>query len=290
MNMRFNWLEMGIFLSILFLFFLQASSFGQIQSVPAAANDSVAGISIYFINGGQMLKRKRLPIKPESSKWLFENSDLISYGEVVDVDREIDDSVHKRQPPGIYPSFKIQLCRVKLLKVLKGSDELKGKIITVIKKRSRYYFKKGQKRVLYLKEHYRIYETVDLFGGEHRLVSALCNINTIKNIQRGGIVAGILNKGKENYLRICIIRGRQKAGVTIGDKIWGNYLLKTVQIGEFDIAEVPLEEGNYTVLLEFNNNLYPHSRLVEGHYPYVIITKGRWKPLYFDMDKIKEKL
>jgi len=288
--MRFNQLKVPIFLSILFLLFSQASSFGQIQSIPVAPNDSVAGISIYFISGGQMLKRKRLPIKPENPKWLFENSDLISYGEIVDVDREVDTTVHKKQPPGIYPSFEMQLCRVKLLKVLKGSDELKGKIITVIKKRSRYYFKKGQKRVLYLKEHYRIYETVDLFGGEHRLVSALCNINTIKNIQRGGIVAGVLNKGKENYLRIYIVRERQKAGVTIGDKIWKKYLLKTAQIGEFDIAEVSLEKGNYTVLLEFNNNLYPHSRLVEGCYPYVIITKGRWKPLYFDMDEIKEKL
>ena len=143
---------------------------------------------------------------------------------------------------------------------------------------------------MYLKEYYGVYKTVDLFGGEHRLTSALCNINTIKNIQTGGIVVGVLNKGKENYLRIRIIRGRQKAGITIGDKIWKNYLLETLEIGEFDIVEVPLEEGNYTVLLEFNHGLYPHSRLVEGHYPYVIITKGRWKPLYFDMNKIKEKL
>ena len=49
------------------------------------------------------------------------------------------------------------------------------------------------------------------------------------------------------------------------DKIWGNYLLRTIEIGELDIIEVPLEEGDYTVLLEFNRGLYPHSRLVEGH-------------------------
>ncbi len=61
----------------------------------------------------------------------------------------------------------------------------------------------------------------------------------------------------------------------ISDKTWGNYLLKTIEVGEFDIIEVPLEEGDYTVLLEFNRGLYPHSRLVEGHYPYIIITKGR---------------
>jgi len=40
MNGRFNWLKMWIFLSILSLFF-QASSFGQIQSVPVAPNDSI---------------------------------------------------------------------------------------------------------------------------------------------------------------------------------------------------------------------------------------------------------
>lgn len=243
-----------------------------------------------YITGGQMLKRERLPIRPESPEWLFEKSDLICYGEIVDVTREIDSGVHKKQPPGIYPSFEMQLCRVKVLKVLKGSDDLKGEIITVIKRESRYYFRKCQKVVLYLKEQCGVYKTLDLFGGERRLASVLCNINTLKDIQAGGIVAAVLNKEKQAHLRIHIIRERQKADISIGDKTWEKYLLKTVDTEEFDIVEAPLEEGSYTVLLEFNYALYPHSRLVGGHYPYVIITKGKWIPLYFDIDKIEERL
>ena len=50
----------------------------------------------------------------------------------------------------------------------------------------------------------------------------------------------------------------------IGDRMWGNYLLKTMKIKELDIIEVPLEEGDYTVLLEFNRGLYPHSRIAGG--------------------------
>ena len=239
------------------------------------------------IIGEETLKRKRLPIRPESPEWLFEKSDLICYGEIVNVTREINSDVDKEQPPGIHPSFEMQLCRVKVLKVLKGSDNLKGETIAVIKRKTRYYFRKCQKVVLYLKESCGVYKTLDLFGGEPRLASALCNINTLKGLQAGGIVAAVLNK-EEAYLRIHIIRGRQKSDISIGDKTWENHLLKNIEIGEFDIVEVPLEEGSYTVLLESNRGLYPHSRLVEGHYPYIIITRGRWKPLYFDMDKIRE--
>ena len=204
------------------------------------------------------------------------------------MNREINTTtIYKKQPPGFYPSFKMQICQIKILKILKGPDKLKEKIITVIKRKSRYYFDKGQGRVVYLKKCHGIYETLDLFGDEHRLTSALCNINTLKNTQTGGIVVTVLNKKEKDYTRVHILRERQKTDISIGDKIWKSYLLKTVKIGEFDIVEVPLEEGVYTVLLEFGHNLYPHSRLVEGCYPYLIITKGRWEPLYFDLNKIK---
>ena len=239
-------------------------------------------------NQNLIYQQQGLPIKPQSCKWLFEHSDLIAYVEIISVDKKTNDSIYKKQPPGIYPSFGEQYCQANVLKILKGLTELKNKTITVIKRKSRYYLKEKQKLVLYLEKQNEIYQTIDLFGGEHRLASALCNINELrKDVQKGGIVVTVLNKKEDVSFRIHIIRGRQKVDINIGDKIWRNYLLKILDIDEFDTIEVPLGEGNYTVLLEIDHNLYPHSRLIDGYYPYVIITKGKWKPLYFDIDKIK---
>lgn len=233
-------------------------------------------------------KQQALPIQPKSPQWLFEHSDLIAYVEIVKVDKEIDPGNLKEQPIGVYPIFGEQYCEAKVLRVLKGLAELKGKAIGALKRKSRYHVKEGEKLVLYLEKNKDLYRTIDPFGGEHRLASALCNVNELKeDTQTGGIVAAILTKEKITDLKIHIIRGRQSAGMSVSGEAWSQHLLGIFPINEFDIAEVPLEDGSYTVLLKCNQSLYPHSRLVDGHYPYVIIKKGRWKPLYFDMSKIK---
>jgi len=230
-----------------------------------------------------------LPIEPQSFKWLFEHSDLIAYVEIISVDKKIDNSIYKNQPPGIYSLFREQYCQVNVLRILKGSTQLKNKTITVIKRKSCYCLKEKQRLVFYLEKQNGVYQTIDPFGGEHRLASALCNINELrKDVQTGGVVVAVLNKREDISFRVHIIQGRQRAGINIGDKIWRKYLLKILEISEFDIAEVPLEEGSYTMLLEINHKLYPHSRLVEGCYPYVIITEKKWIPLYFDINKIKK--
>jgi len=236
-------------------------------------------------------QQQDLPIKPKSSKWLFEHSDLIAYVKIISIDKKMSGNTHKKQPPGIYPLFEKQHCRTKVLKVLKGPTELINKIISVVKIKSHYYLKEKQRLVLYLKKQDKVYRTIGLFGGEHRLASALCNINELReDVQTGGIVSAVLNEKKDTSLRIHIIEGRHKACINIGDKTWKNHLFKILPIDKFCIAEIPLEEGSYTVLLELKHNLYSHSRLVDGYYPYVIIAKGRWKPLYFDIDKIKTKI
>jgi hypothetical protein len=235
-----------------------------------------------------MTPEKSLPIKPKGAKWLFEHSDLIAYTEIISVDKEVDYESPKEPVPGVYPVFGEQRCKAKILKVLKGLEELEDRSLVIIKRRSRYYLTEGQKVVLYLEKQKDTYQTIDPFGGEHRLASALSNVNNLrKDTETGGVVAGVLNKKEEVRLKIHIIKGRQKAGITIGDKIWKEYLFKSVDIGKFDIAEIPLKGGRYTILLEHNGNLHPHSRIIDGYYPYVIIRENNWKPLYFDINKIK---
>jgi hypothetical protein len=230
---------------------------------------------------------KRIPIKPESPEWLFRHSNVIGYVEIIEVDKKIKKNQSFENLEGIYSTYPRQGCKAKFLRILKGSNDLENTTVSLVKEYSRYFLTEKQKIVLYLKKK-DVYHTIDQFGGEHRLASALCDINNIReDIQTGGIVVAVLNKEKYTDYKVHIIKGRHRSPINKGDEAWKKYLLKSAKFNEFDIVEVPLQGGRYTVLLELNGNIYCHSRLINGYYPYVIISENRFKPIYFDLKMIK---
>lgn len=231
-------------------------------------------------------EKNPLPIKPETAEWLFENSEVISYVEVLKVDKKIERE-DKPLPPGIYPTFSKQHAEVNLLEILKGPEDLRGTIITIIKDRSRYYLTEKQRLVVYLKEDKGRYHTIDAFGGEHRLASTLANVNSLKKDMGSGIVVGILNKGNFSDLKLHILQGRHKAPLIPGDEVEKVYLLKVEEVDRFDISKIPLEPGSYTILLELEGDLHSHYQLINGYYPYLILKEDNWRVLYFNLKKIK---
>jgi hypothetical protein len=88
-------------------------------------------------------------------------------------------------------------------------------------------------------------------------------------------------------LEVYVLQGRHKAPLILGSKIWKDNVIRREKIGEFDIAEVSLKPGTYTLLIQFNGNLHSFGRLVNGYYPYVILEENDWRALYFDMKEIK---
>ena len=224
-----------------------------------------------------------LPIEPETTERLFHDSDVIAYAAIIHVDKRIRNRERSRMKflaPGIFPE---QSCEVSLLWILKGESSLQGKTISIIKKRSRYYLAENEKRVLYLKMQDRHFQTVDKFGGEHRLASALCDIKNLETGARsGGIVASFRVDDSSLCPKIHLLRGRHRMSLKKNDKIWREFLIKPEKISRFNICEIPLERGLYTVLVEIEDHLYSYTRPVDGYYACVMVGNHRWwEPLYF---------
>lgn len=248
----------------------------------------LVGMLGYPDEGSDVVK-KGSSVRSESEEWLFENSDIISYVEVLQVDTKIKGPT-KPFPPGINPIFSMQRAKVKFLKILKGPESLEGTIGNVIKDRSYFYLTEKEKSAPYLKEKNGLYHTVGSFSGQRRLASALADINNLRGDIGSGIVVGILNKGDLSDSKLHILQGRHKAPVILGSKVWKNNLIKVERVSKFDIAGIPLERGAYTILLELKGNLYAFSRLVDGYYPYVILEENNWRALYFDIKKTKQSI
>jgi len=229
-----------------------------------------------------------VPIVPETTKRLFELSDLIVYAEIVRVEGE---PYERRDPKtGVEASeiFPEQRFEATFLWVLKGEMVLQDKTVSVIKVRSRYYLTKGQKRVLYLTKREGSYRTVDRFGGEHRLASALCDIRNLRtDAQEGGIIATFLDGNEHLCSKVHLLRGRHNKSLRINDKEWNKSLLRTDIVARFNICDIKLERGIYTLLLEMDGRLRSYTRLIDGYYPCVIIGQYRWwEPIYFDLRAI----
>jgi hypothetical protein len=224
-----------------------------------------------------------IPIVPETTAALFENSDVIAYGYIDNVEGGIEKSAPGRihlDRSVIYPE---QRCTATLLWILKGDAGLKNRTVSVVKKRSRYFVSEKEKRVLYLKKEGDFFHTVDRFGGEHRLASALCDIRNLKrDAESGGIVASFQGIGPSSRPVIHVLKGRQKTSLRINDAAWRRFLLKSSPIGEFDICEIPLEKGTCTVLMEMGGQLSSYTRLINDYYACVNVGEYRWwEPLYF---------
>ena len=225
-----------------------------------------------------------VPIVPETTQKLFEDSDVIAYADIDSVENKIEKVVSVGIPPQGPKIFPSQRCTASFLWILKGDVGLQNETVPLIKERSRYYLSEKEKRVLYLRKDGDLFRTVDRFGAEHRLVSALCDIRNLKKkATTGGIVASFHQESHKSLRpAIHILRGRQKASLKVNDRAWGDSLLKTSNIGMFDICEVPLPEGIYTVLMESDGVLFSYTRLTNGYFPCVIVGKYRWwEPLYF---------
>ena len=179
-----------------------------------------------------------------------------------------------------------------LLWILKGNKGLKNSTVPIIKEKSGYYLSEKEKRVLYLKKDGEFFRTVDRFGGEHRLASALCDIRNLeREATSGGIVASF-HQGNDQSLQptIHVLKGRQKISLKINDSTWDRFLLKTSTMEKFNICEVPLPEGVYTVLMEIGGELFSYARLTDGYYACVNIGKYRWwEPLYFVPESLSSK-
>ncbi len=215
-------------------------------------------------------------------------AEIISYIEITEVDRKIE-GPSEPFPPGSRTSYSQQTAKIKFLKVLKGPKELEGKTGEIIKKKTYFYFTAEEKLVVYLEKKGDKYYTVGESSNEWRLPSALANINKIQKDSQSGIVVGVLNNPGIKDLRVHILNGKYKAPVLLNDEDWKKNIVKEEKIGEFGIAEIFLEPGNYTILLEFEGKLYSFNRLVNGYYPYIILEKeGDWRAIYFDIDEIAE--
>lgn len=234
-------------------------------------------------NGGM------IPIEPESSEYLFKNSDVIAYVKVLEVTK-IKKKYHSEPLSlGARIIFPRQLAKVRFLKILKGSQGLKDTTATIVKSKSFNYLSEGQEVVVYLKKVKGRYQTINLSGWEWRLASTLANINNLKADGCGVVVGVLLNKDKRNFhdFKIHILKGRHKAPIILGDQVIQTSLLKTEEVGKFNISEVPLDHGTiYIILLEVKGGLHSHNRLVNGYYPYILLEENEWRVVYFDINEI----
>ena len=225
-----------------------------------------------------------IPIVPETTEKLFEDSDVIAYADIDNVENKIEKAALVRTNLPVSEIFPEQRCAASLLWILKGDVDLQNRTVPIIKKKSRYYLSEKEKRVLYLKKEGNLFHTIDRFGGEHRLRSALCDIRNLKrDATSGGIVASFQGNDKSLRPTIHVLQGRQKTSLKINDNTWNKFLLKSSRIGEFNICEIPLQKGAYTVLMEIGGDLFSYTRLINDYYACVIIGKYRWwEPLYFE--------
>jgi len=220
---------------------------------------------------------------PLSQDWFFENSEVIAYVEVLKVSRKIERST-QLSPPGIWRTFPRQRVKVKFLRVFKGAKELEDTTGTVIKGRAHFYLNKEERLVLYLRKGIWRYHTVSNFQGRTGVSSVIPYINSLEKDKGSGLVVEVLNKGDLKDSEMHVLQGRQKSPVILDSETYRDNLVKKEKIDEFGIAEIPLEPGSYTVLIELDGDLYSFNRLVEGHYPYVILEENTWEGLYFDVE------
>lgn len=244
-------------------------------------------ISTITYYGCEIWKGLAVPESKETKEWFFENSDVISYVEVLEVDRRIEEPT-ELLPPGSRDVFLKQQAKIKFLKILKGPKELENTTDNIVKKRAYFFLTEKERLVLYLRKRLCSYHTFSVSQGEWRLASALADVNSLKKDTESGIVVGVLNKGNLQDLRIHILQRRHKAPVILDSESWKNNLVRREKIGEFDIAEIPLAQGAFTVLLELKENLYSFNQLVDRYYPYVILEENNWQAIYFDIEAIKK--
>jgi hypothetical protein len=224
-----------------------------------------------------------IPLIPEPTSQLLERSDVIAYSVVEKVSTKIEGGASgpsQREVMTIYPE---QHFTATLLWVLKGDSVSPNTTIAVVKRESRYFVSEREKRVLYLKKTDGLFQTVDRFGGEQRLAFALCEIrNQKKAAENGGIVASFQGDSPSSQPIVHVLKGRQKRPLQINGEAWKRSLLKNAPINQFDICEIPLAKGTYTVLLEMDGVLFSHTRAVNGYYACVNIGEYRWwEPLSF---------
>lgn len=251
----------------------------------------VLAVVLAFV--GQRVYRRYQDVRrvnPPSEEWFFENSDIISYVEVLEVDKEVDKEIKRSSESLLLGSktiFSKQHAKVRFLKILKGPGELENTTANIIKRKAYFGLGPKEKRVLYLRRGIWRYYTVSIFGGEWRLASVLANVNALNKDKGSGIVVGLLNKGDLQGLEIHVLHGRHKSPVILDSEVYEANFVKEEKIGEFDIAEISLEPGAYTLLIELDGSLYSgFSQLVDGHYPYVIIKEDNWRGLHFDMEGV----
>lgn len=227
-----------------------------------------------------VLPLTKVPVLPLTDEQLIESSDLIVYVEVLELDKN---TAQRSKDSLLYPK---QIAQVNVLKVLKGS--VKREDIKITKKRAYFQLQEKQRLVLYLKKYFGSYQTVSVFSQETRIASAIANVNEYLIQDGSGIVVGITNKEPIERLNIHILKGRNRAPILLGGKNYQKNIVITRKTEEFDIAEIPLDPGSYTILIEYKDALYSFNRLVDGYYPYVIIgdqNYSNWRSVNFDFNQ-----
>lgn len=222
-----------------------------------------------------------------SDQQRFQKADVVCYVEILEVDKKIEESSSGHDPLEgeviIHPE---QTVRAQCLKVLKGPEELQGTTLVIVKQRSDFHLVENQRRVLHLSHDAHRFRTVGWRSGEWRLPSVLSIANTLKNDAGSGIVVGVLAEYSLKNSMVHILKGRHRAPVTLHSRQWEEALTGAYTIGDFDIAEIFVEPGSYTVLLEVDGTLRSFSRLVFGYYPYVIVEEHQWRTVYFDVEEM----
>jgi hypothetical protein len=226
---------------------------------------------------------QHIPIIPETPLRLFEESDVIAYAKIDTVQDVIDRAASRHPQPEGMPVYPAQRFTATLLWILKGDAAREDRVVSVEKGRSRYAIFEQERRVLYLKQEGDSFHTVDQYGGEHRLASALCDIRNLKkDAESGGIVASFQGDHAGSRPVVHVLRGRQKASLRMNDPAWRRSILKSAPIGPFDVCEISLGRGPYTVLMEIGGGLISHTRFIDGWYATVNVGEYRWwEPLYF---------
>ena len=218
-------------------------------------------------------------VQPETPK-LIETSDLITYVEIIRVTPEIGEQALESLPPGMYRTFPSQKAQVRLLRFLKGEVRPELDEVVVIKKENGFFLSRGKRRVLYLKRKDDFYEALGNLGGEHRLPSAMWELHRREG-KGYGVVLGVL--GEPFELVAVALRGRHSAPLQPESERWMRSIVKTVSIDELRVAEIQLEPGSYTILLQKGKEVYHPYRLVDGFYPYVILDEeSPWKIVYIN--------
>jgi len=233
----------------------------------------------YFLLFGMLLNMGT--VQPETPK-LIETSDLIAYVEVTKVSPEIDDHTLEPLTPGSYRNFPAQKAQVRILRSLKGEVSVESNVALVIKKENGFFLSKDKRRVLYLKQEKDFYEVLGNLGGEHRLASAIWELRRMK--KKGyGVVIGTL--GEPSGLTAVAFHGRHSVPLIPESEKGTQSIVKKVPIDELGVAEIQLEPGSYTILVQKEDNIYHPNRLVNGFYPYVILDQeSRWKIVYIDTE------